>query len=106
MFIFGFIAMIVGAIVGVRRYRGILAQQRNAAARYMPEYEARYQPLKLVKKDRPLGRITHGGGPIIDGRNDDAPHKRAKYWRALMAEKATEPPASLTPASPSSGETA
>ena len=100
----GIFVVIIAIFRGVYVYQSILAKQRNAAARYMPEYESKITPKKLVKYDKFVRRLTHGGGPEIKGRNDQSPQQRASYFRATLVDSPITPPTSQEPAATTQGQ--
>jgi len=70
----------------------LIERHRNAQARYLTEYEVRYEPTRCHIDDRFRSRITTRGGPIIDRRNDADHAKRADYWRAFLTDEVPPPP--------------
>ncbi len=100
----GLIVIIVGAIVGQSRYARILAKQRNAESRYMPEYEASYVPRGLRRTDTFVSHLSHRGGPDIDNANDAAPHVRAAYFRAVALDVPAPPAPGVLPGVPTGSD--
>ncbi len=68
------------------RHGAVEQVQRNAAARFKPEFQTKYTPTRLDKDDQLLGVFTHSGGPEIDGRNDHRPQDRAGRFHVVLGD--------------------
>lgn len=66
----------IGKRVANWRRDNIRQVQRNAGARFKPEFETRYTPTRLDLDDRFLVEFVHSGGPEIERRNDHRPQDR------------------------------
>ncbi len=74
-----------GPATGFMIYAGIVAKYRNRSARYMPEKVVDYKVTDLRSEDAYVRR-HQSGSRYISGRNDTAPHQRAKYVKAIKGE--------------------
>lgn len=89
---FGGVAGIIGLVVARLHKQKLIERHRNANARYLTEYEVRYEPTRCVADDRYRARTTNRLGPILQGRNDADHAKRADYWRAFVTHEVPPPP--------------
>ncbi len=89
----GVAAIATGTTVALLHKRKLVERHRNSQARYLTEYEVRYEPTRCTVDDVFRTRTVNTRSPIIHGRNDGDHIDRADYWRAFHTDAAPPPPA-------------